>query len=87
MKEFEELNSFEKTVLLASCDANNFSLHSHVPIEAIKRRVQNMPSKLFNNAFKTLKSSGFVVEHKTRGGKTYGISKKGLMSGNKLKKP
>jgi len=34
MKELEDLTETEKAVLLACCDANNFSLGSHVPIEA-----------------------------------------------------
>jgi len=37
MKELEDLTETEKAVLLACCDANNFSLGSHVPIEAIAK--------------------------------------------------
>ena len=40
MKELEDLNAFEKAVLLTCCDANNYSLSSHVPIEAITKRLR-----------------------------------------------
>ncbi len=40
MKELKDLTRIERMVLLAFCDANNWSLSSHFPIEAVKRRVK-----------------------------------------------
>ncbi len=40
MKELKDLNIFEREVLLVFCDANNFSLSSYVPLEAVKRRLK-----------------------------------------------
>jgi predicted transcriptional regulator len=85
MKELEDLTDIEKAVLLACCDANGFSLGSHVPIEAIKRKLHNIQAKYLNKAEKKLLANGFIVRHPTRNQMTYQLTKKGLEAGNKLK--
>lgn len=86
MKELEDLTETEKAVLLACCDANNFSLGSHVPIEAIAKRVQDYVSgKFFKKAIRVLLSNGFIIKHPTRGKITYSLSRDGRDAGYKLK--
>jgi len=87
MKELDDLNTFEKSILLVCCDANNFSLRSHVPIEAIKRRIRNVPDKYIKKSIRILFSNGFIVKHPTgRSRNTIQHTKKGLKAGNLLKK-
>jgi len=85
MKELKDLITIEKEVLLTFCDANNYSLHSHVPIEAVTRRLRNLSSKLTKKAIKTLLTNGFIMKHPTRHKITYQLTKKGLHSGNQVK--
>jgi len=89
MKELEDLTEIEKAVLLACCDANNFSLGSHVPIEAIKRRIGGIEgknkAKYINNVITKLLSNGFIIKKPTKNQTTYQLSKKGLEACNKLK--
>jgi len=87
MKELEDLTETEKTVLFVCCDANNFSLGSHIPIEAITKRVKKeIRSKYIKISIKKLISNGFIIKHPTRGKMTYQLSKMGLKAGYKLKK-
>lgn len=86
MKELEDLTEIERAVLLACCNANNFSLGSHVSIERIMRRLdKKIQRKYAKKDFKKLISNGFIVKHPTRGSMTYELSPKGLKAGNKLK--
>jgi len=85
MKELEKLTETEKSVLLACYDANNFSLSSHVPKEAIMRRLRNLNPKYRKKAFNVLLSSGFILKKPTGKKITYGLTKKGLTAGNRLK--
>ncbi len=85
MKEFEELNDLERIVLLASYDANNSSLSSHVPIQAIRRRINKSQHRHFKKAFDVLVKSGFILNKPTRRKMTYGLTTKGLRYGNILK--
>jgi len=77
MKELEELNTFEKRVLLACCEANEFSLGSHVSIKKIRKKIDKKQQKYLKKAMRTLISSGFVLEHPTRGEMTYRLSRDG----------
>lgn len=87
MKELKDLTETEKAVLLVCCNANNFSLGSHIPIEAIKKGVKKeIRSKYVKISIKKLVSNGFIIKHPTRGKITYQLSRKGLKSGYKLKK-
>ena len=84
MKELKDLTTIEQEVLLTFCDANNFSLGSHVPLEAVARRLRNLSSKLTKKTIKTLLSNGFIMKHPTRHNITYQLSKKGLQAGNQI---
>ncbi len=86
MKELEDLNTFERAVLLACCKANNYSLGSHVPLGAITRKIRGVSHKYIKKVMKLLVSNGFVITHPTRRNVTYQMSKKGLEAGNILKK-
>lgn len=85
MKELEELTDIEKAVLLACCNANKFSLSSHVPKEAIMRGLRNLPPKYRKKGFNVLLTNGFIIKKPTGGQKTYRLSTKGLKAGNRLK--
>ncbi len=86
MKELEDLTETEKAVFLACCDANNFSLRSHVPIEAIAKRIQDYVSgRYFNKAIRVLLSNGFIRKHPTKGKTTYELTRNGWKEGFKLK--
>ncbi|MFX0104347.1 MAG: hypothetical protein ACFE75_02510 [Candidatus Hodarchaeota archaeon] len=84
MKELEDLNETEKAVLFACCDANNFSLKSRVPIEAIAKRVQ-ISGKFFKKVIRLLLSNGFIREHPSGRKTTYELTRKGWKAGYKLK--
>lgn len=86
MKELEELNTFEKTVLIACCKANGYSLSSHVPLGYIRKKIAKNHQKYFKKAFKTLVSSGFVIQHPASRNVTYALSPDGLKAGYVLKK-
>ncbi len=86
MKKLEALNTFEKTVLNACCNANNYSLSSHVPKGFIRKKMAKNQQKYFNRAFKTLISSGFIIQRPTSRNVTYALSPNGLKAGNLLKK-
>ncbi len=85
MKELKDLTTIEQEVLLTFCDANNFSLSSHVPLEAVSRRLRNLSSKLAKKAIKTLLTNSFIMKHPTRHKITYQLTRKGLHSGNQIK--
>ncbi|MHA1755793.1 MAG: hypothetical protein ACTSVV_03415 [Promethearchaeota archaeon] len=85
MKTLKDLNNFEKDVLLAICDANNFSTTSHVPIEAIMRRINRPQLKYFKKTFKTLLTNGFVQKHPVgRSRVTFNLTTKGKKAGMKI---
>lgn len=85
MKELEDLTDTEKTVLLAFCDANELSLSSRVPIEAIAKRVQDIVSgRYLTKAKKTLLSNWFIKKHPSRRKMTYQLTRKGLDAGRRL---
>jgi predicted transcriptional regulator len=87
MKELEDLTELEQVLLLACCDANSYAIQSHVPKEAIFKRVKGVQMRFAKKAFKTLITSGFIMEHKAgRSGNTYNLSPKGLKAGNKLRR-
>ena len=50
MKELEDLNELEQVVLLASCSANNYSIQSHVPKEAIFKRIKGVQMKFIKKS-------------------------------------
>ena len=83
MEELEDLNAIERSILLSCCDANKFSLGSHVPIEAIKRKTKINPKDV-KRILKTLVSNCFISKHPTRGAMTYQLTKKGMIAGNQI---
>ena len=85
MTDLEDLSEDEKSVLLACCDANDFSLGSHVPKEAIMRKLQKLNPKYRRKAFKKLLTKGLISKHPTKRQTTYELSRNGLQIGNKLK--
>lgn len=86
MKDLSELNEFQKNVLLVFCDATNFSLHSHVPIEAITKRFKkDISSKKVKKTIYFLVRNGFITEHPS-GSMTYEPTRKGLDSGRIVQK-
>ena len=86
MKDLEALNTFIKTVLIACCKANDYSLSSHVPIGFIRKKIAKNQQKYFKKAFKTLVSSGFIIQHPTGRNVTYALSPDGLKAGKLLQK-
>lgn len=85
MKEFEDLTQIERRILVRFCQANNYSLSSHVPIQAVNLIVKGVHPKHIKRVVKMLISSGFVLKHPTRNQMTYKISIDGLKGGNILK--
>ncbi len=82
MDDDNDLTPYEKAVLFACCDANNFSLHSHVPPEYVRKRIKNIPAKYIKKAFKTLFAKGYILKHPARrSGMTIQLTKKGLQVG------
>ena len=78
MKELEDLTETEKVVLLVCCNVNNFSLGSHIPIEAIKIGVKKeIRSKYVKISIKKLISNGFIIKHPTRGKQHTNLVKRG----------
>jgi len=63
MKELEDLTDVQKTVLVAFCDANKWSLSSHIPLEAIKNKVRKLNPKRAKKAISVLVSNGFIMKH------------------------
>ena len=84
MKELEDLTDVQKTVLVAFCDANKWSLSSHIPKEAIKGKVKKLNPKRVKKAISVLVSNGFIMKHPTKHKITYQLSQKGLKGGNQL---
>ena len=80
MKELEDLNNLERSVLLACCNANKFSLGSHVSIEIIRRKTSVNPKDV-KRILRMLISNGFISQHPTRGSMTYQLTKKGWIEG------
>lgn len=86
MKELEDLTEFECVVLLACCDANRFSLNSHVQLEKITRRIKGVSGKYIKKAIKLLLSNSFIRIHPVgRSRKSYQLNKKGLIAGMKIR--
>ncbi len=85
MKEFEDLTPLECRILLRFCKANNYSLSSHVPKEAVNLNIRGVHPKHIKRAVKLLISNGFITKHPTGRQTTYNLSIKGLRGGNILK--
>ncbi len=85
LKNLNDLTEFEQFVLLVCCIANKFSLSSHVPQEAVIKRIRNIDGKMIKKALKSLKSNDFIGLHPTKGGLTIQLTRKGLEAGNILK--
>lgn len=85
LKELEDLTALERAMLLTCCDANHYALKRHVPIQALLRRINKSLKKDAKKTIKTLVSNGFLNAHPTKGGMTYGLTKKGLEAGNRLR--
>lgn len=86
MKELKDLDKFHGVVLSACCKANNYSLGSHVPIEAIVKLVEKNQQQYVKLVVKTLVSNDFIRKKPTSRKNTYGLSRYGLKSGIILKK-
>ena len=86
MKELEDLTEAERLVLLACCDANKFSLSSHVQLETITRRIKGLSGKYVKKVIKLLLSNGFIRLHPVgRSKKTYQLNRKGLNAGIQIR--
>ena len=84
MKELDDLSTYEKKTLVCFKWACNNSYHKHVRPEAIKKHFHGRNWKYVKKAIRGLVASGFLIEHPTRGGKTYNISKPGLDAANRI---
>ena len=73
-----QLNQIEVLVLLGLFKATRGSIHAHPPIEAIQSNVKPKFHKHLKKAVKKLCTKGFILQHKTRGGVTYNLTKEGL---------
>jgi hypothetical protein len=72
------LSPMEEATLRALADACNWSLHAHVPIEAITGRMQRNLRGDAKKALKKLRAKGYCVAHPTRGNLTYQLTFTGL---------
>jgi len=80
----DSLNSMEKKLLLAIGFANDFSLKGHYPKETIRRSYskemrggKRMTEKLIKKAWKSLKTKGLIMSHKTGGSETWQLTRDG----------
>lgn len=86
MKELEDLTEAERVVLLACCDANRFSLNSHVQLATITKRIKGLPGNYIKKVIKLLLSNGFIRLHPVgRSKKTYQLNRKGLNAGMQIR--
>ena len=79
MADPNSLTPFELDVLIACCDACNYSTNCHQPIEKIIKRINKSAGKNVRKVIKILVSKGFIIKHPTRGGMTYEPSKDAIM--------
>lgn len=78
MSDPNSLTPFELDVLIAFCDACNYSTKCHQPSEKIIKRINKSAGKNIKKVLKKLVSKGFVVRHPTRGGMTYEPTKEAI---------
>jgi hypothetical protein len=72
------LSPIEQATLKALADACNWSLHAHVPIEAVTKRIQNNLRGDAKKALRKLRAKGYCVVHPTGGNVTYQLTVIGL---------
>lgn len=72
------LTPFELDVLIACCDAWNYSTNCHQPIEKIIKRINKSAGKTAKKVVKKLVSKGLIIKHPTRGGMTYEPTKEAI---------
>lgn len=82
MKTFEELNPYEKSVLLIWGKQLDYCTTAHHPIQKIKKKIHNVLPKLKDKDIrrinKILLASGFILKHPTGRKTTYNLSREGL---------
>ena len=91
MKELDDLNQMEKTVLLIFCYRVNFSLSAHLPRQGIVKNIGKSLAKGVKNgkyvkkAFQELLKNRFIKSHPAGRNMTFDLTKKGLQAGIMLK--
>jgi hypothetical protein len=81
MSEHEEgLSQLDEATLRAVADACNYSLHAHVPIQAITSRFRTDIRGDVKKTLRKLRKKGYCQEHPTFGSKTYNLTELGLVT-------
>ena len=73
-----ELSKIEMATLQALGDACNYSLHAHVPIEAVTRRFRTNLRGDAKKALRNLRRKGLCSEHPTGRNRTWQLTPDGL---------
>ena len=68
----------EQATLRALADACNYSLHAHVPTEAVTCRVAKNLRGEVKRALRELRRKGFCLKHPTGGSTTWQLTLEGL---------
>ncbi|MCL5782794.1 MAG: hypothetical protein M1476_02655 [Candidatus Thermoplasmatota archaeon] len=77
--EGSELEEFEKAVLIAMCDAVNYSKAGHVPEGTVCRKFKSdLHGDVKTVLKKKLKKDGYIVRHPTGSNNTYQLTDKGF---------
>ncbi|MFG1546169.1 MAG: hypothetical protein AAE976_06690 [Thermoplasmataceae archaeon] len=74
-----DLKEFDKAVMVAMCDAVNYSKSAHVPEGTVCRKFQSdLQGEAKKVLKKGLKKKGFITLHPTGGNPTYQLTDKGF---------
>lgn len=72
------ITPFELEVLTVCCDACNYSVNCHQPIEMLVKRINKSAGKLVKKVINKLVAKGLMRKHPTKGGMTYEPTTEGL---------
>ena len=72
------LSAMEQATLKALADACDYSLHAHVPTEAVTCRMAKHLRGDMKKALKTLSRLGYCIKHPTGGNTTWSLTLDGL---------
>ncbi len=76
----DTLNEVHKAALLTLADACNWSLHAHVPIETVTRKVASHLRGDMKKAIRHLSKKGYCLPHPTGGTITWELTRMGLQT-------
>jgi hypothetical protein len=78
------LTSIEQATLRALADACNYSLHAHVPTEAVTCRVAKNLRGEAKHALKELRKKGLCLKHPTGRSTTWQLTLEGLTTARSI---